>query len=368
MQRIVIKIGSSSLTEGSARLSRRAMLNFAQQIAALHQQKRQIVLISSGAVAAGKESLHRLAGENLLPTKQMFASVGQVLLMQTWADLFAIFGIQVGQILLTRSDFANRRRYLNIRDTLQSLLSHGLIPIINENDTVAMTENRVGNNDKLAALAANLIAADLLVLLTDQQGLYTANPQTDPQATLISHISKIDSQVYAYAGKGAGTLGTGGMLTKIEAAEVATQSGVPTIVASAQAPNVLQRLVSGEEIGTCFASQISLRESRKRWLLSESPQGVITIDQGAVERILKRGASLLPAGITQTSSSYERGALIQIRNPNNEIIAVGLSNYCSRDVAALRGLHTSKVADVLGYSYGNEVVHRDNLVLLQHAG
>lgn len=240
MRKIIIKVGTSTLTQGSQILSRRYMLGLVQQIAQLQSQGLQLILVSSGAVATGRGLLN-----STLPSKQTFASVGQVRLMQVWSELFSLFDLQVGQILLTKEDFSKRTR-----DTLDCLLQHQIIPIINENDTVA--DLRIGNNDNLAALVANLIGADTVILLTDQEGLYTADPRLDPDAKLIPIVAQIDEQIYALAGGSSTTLGTGGMTTKIEAAQIASQSGARTIIASATRPNILIDLVLGKQIGTLF--------------------------------------------------------------------------------------------------------------------
>jgi glutamate 5-kinase len=242
------------------------MLEIARQVVHLREQGKQVVLVTSGAVAAGRELLGHPTIERYWPSKQMFASVGQGRLMQIWADLFGLFNVNVGQLLLTRGDFSNRKRYLNIRDTLYCLLRHHVLPIINENDTVATKDIRVGDNDNLAALAANLIAADRLILLTDQQGLYTADPRQNPEAKLIPIVKQIDEAIFSLAGGSSAALGlgTGGMVTKIQAAHLAAQSGTSTTIASSQSPNVLIDIAEGKSIGTLFLAQTTARESRKR--------------------------------------------------------------------------------------------------------
>ena len=268
---------------------------------------------------AGREILRHPQVDSSLPAKQMFASVGQGRLMQLWAELFAFYDIAVGQVLLTHDDFSNRQRYLNVRDTLHTLLSHKVIPIINENDAVATDEIKVGDNDNMSALVANLIAADYLILLTDQKGLYDADPRINPNAELIPVVEKIDESIFALAGgtsKALG-LGTGGMITKIQAAKLATQSGTKTIIAHAMIPNVLHEIIHGHSVGTYFKPCITVRESRKRWLLSKKPQGILHVDAGAEEQLSKKGASLLPVGITKASHPFERGAIVQIVSSSN---------------------------------------------------
>jgi glutamate 5-kinase len=267
----------------------------------------------------------------------------------------------VGQILLTRDDFSDRKRYLNARDTLDCLLKHHVIPIINENDTIATKEIRVGDNDNLAALVGNLIEADMVILLTDQEGLYTADPRINKGAQLIPVVHRIDESIYALAGGSSTSLGTGGMITKIEAAQIASQSGTRTVIASSARPNVLIDVVSGKQIGTLFLEEMSARESRKRWLLSEKRTGMIYVDEGAALKILHHGASLLSSGIIKTTQSYDRGATIEVADPKGEAIAVGITNYSSQDVQQLIKKHSTCIEEILGYSYGPEIVHRTNM-------
>lgn len=367
MQKLVIKLGTSTLTQGTKQLSRRYMLEMARQIVHLREQGKQIVLVTSGAVAAGRELLGHPTVESYWPSKQMFASIGQGCLMQIWADLFGIFKVRVGQLLLTRDDFSNRQRYLNIRDTLNCLLKHAVLPIINENDTVATKDIRVGDNDNLAALAANLIAADRLILLTDQQGLYTADPRQNLNAQLIPVVKHIDDSIFKLAGGSSLTLGlgTGGMITKIQAAHLASQSGTSTTIASSLSPNVLLDIVEGKPIGTLFLAVTTARESRKRWLLSEKHQGTIYIDAGAEQKLRYGGASLLAVGIVQTSSYFERGAIVHLVSQSGHPIAVGMTNYGAHEIQKLIGSHSKHIEDILGYSHGDEVVHRDNMTRIK---
>lgn len=362
---IVVKLGTSTLTHGTENLSRRHMLELARQMAILHEEGKKIVVVSSGAIAAGREVLPKHKSEKLLPSKQMLSAVGQGRLMQVWAEIFSMFGLVVGQVLLTRGDFSNRLRYLNVRDTFLSLLQHRVIPIVNENDTVATYETRVGDNDNLSAHVANMVAADLLMLLTDQQGLYTADPRTHANAELIPVVSRIDEKIFALA-KGSGTLlGTGGMYTKVEAALLATQGGARTVIASSSLPNVVLSVAHGKQVGTLFLAQTTWRESRKRWLLSEKTQGTLHVDAGAADKILNHGASLLAAGIVATSNTFDRGATVQVVDKEGRPIAVGLSNYSSDEIQKLIGLHSQKIEESLGYSYGSEILHRDNMTLLK---
>lgn len=365
IQKMVVKVGTSALTQGGKKISRRYMLGLVQQLAYLQAQGMQIVLVSSGAIAAGREVLHFPKVDRSLPSKQMFSSIGQVKLMQTWSELFSLFELYVGQVLLTRDDLSHRKRYLNARDTLHCLLKHNVIPIINENDTLATAEIRVGDNDNLAALVANLIEADLVILLTDQEGLYTADPRLNSDAKLIPLVTRIDESIFALAGGSSTSLGTGGMNTKIEAAQIASQCGTRTIIASASRPNVLVDLVLGQQIGTLFLEETSSRESRKRWLLSEKRKGMIHVDTGAAVKITHHGASLLSSGIVKTAQSFERGATVEIISPEGQPIAVGITNYGSREVERLIGKQSSGIEAILGYSYGPEIIHRTNMTRIK---
>lgn len=363
--KIVVKVGSSALTQGSLHLSRRYMLSLAQQISELCESGKQVVLVSSGAIAAGRELLRSSRETPSIPNKQMLASLGQAKLMQTWSELFALFDIQVGQLLLTRDDFSDRKRYLNARDTFTSLLQHRFLPIVNENDTIATKEIRVGDNDNLAALVATLIAADLMILLTDQNGLYTADPRHHPQAELIKEVRHIDASIFALAGGSGSSLGTGGMYTKIEASHVAVQCGTKAVIASSSHPNVLKEIVAGDPIGTAFTAETTYLESRKRWLLSDKREGALFVDAGAAECILTKGSSLLPSGITQIKLRFERGATVQIIDPSGRSIAVGTSNYSSREIDKLIGKHSREIAEILGYTYGPEIVHRTDMTRIK---
>jgi glutamate 5-kinase len=365
-KKIVVKVGTSTLTQGSKKLSRRYMLELAGQIAHLHGKGLQIVLVTSGAVAAGREVLLHPNVDRSLPSKQMFAAIGQVQLMQIWRDLFNLFSINVGQLLLTRDDFSHRKRYLNTRDTVNCFFQHSIIPIINENDTVATKEIRVGDNDNLAALAANLIGADLLILLTDQQGLFTADPRSCTDAKLIPTVKQIDESIFGLAQGSSTALGTGGMITKIEAAQIATRCGTKTIIASSSHPNVLIEIAEGKQVGTYFHTDVSPQESRKRWILAEKKQGLIHVDEGAALKITHHGASLLPSGISKAMLSFDRGAVVHLVDPSGKSIAAGITNYSDQEIQKMIGLHSKGIEEVLGYSYGPEVIHRTNMTRLKN--
>ena len=365
IHKMVVKVGTSTLTQGTKKLSKRFMLELVQQLVQLQMQGIEVVLVSSGAMAAGRELLNFPTVERSMPTKQMFSSIGQVKLMQMWSELFAIYDLNVGQVLLTRDDLSNRKRYLNARDTLHCLLKHKVLPIINENDTVATQEIRVGDNDNLSALVANLIEADIVVLLTDQEGLFTADPRSNKDATLIPVVDKIDDSIFALAGGSVTTLGTGGMTTKIEAAKIAAQSGTRTVIASSARPNVLIDIANGKEIGTLFIEEITARESRKRWLLSDKRRGTIHVDEGAAEKISHHGASLLSSGILKTAQTFERGATVEIAPLTGASIAVGIANYGSNEIQKLIGKHSGLIEEILGYTYGPEIIHRTNMTRIK---
>ncbi len=364
MARIVIKLGTSTLTAGTARLNRERMLEIARQVARLHQQEHELIVVSSGAMAAGRERLNFPDLPRAVPAKQMLSAVGQSHLMRIWSDLFDIFSIVVGQVLLTRGDLTHRTRYLNARDTLYTLIEQRVVPVINENDTVATEEIRVGDNDNLSALVASLLEADLLVLLTDQPGLFTADPRKHANAELIQQITHIDTATFALAGGTGTTLGTGGMVTKIQAAQTASRSGVVTVIAQGSLPDVLTRLVDGEALGTRFEPVNTHLESRKRWLLVDQPQGSVTVDAGAAQALLSGRASLLPVGVTAAAGDFERGATLVVHDAAGKPIARGLSNYAGDDLRRLCGVQSARIGAVLGYSYGDYVIHRNNLVLL----
>lgn len=364
IKRIVVKVGTSTLTGGTSHLNRQRMLEIVQQMAHLHQRGYELILVTSGAKAAGQERLRFPELARSVPAKQMLSAVGQSRLMHHYAGMFDIFDIVVGQILLTREDLSNRTRYLNARDTLTILIERRIIPIVNENDTVATNEIRVGDNDNLSAMVASTVEADMLILLTDQRGLYTADPRVNPQAELIEEVRRIDDGVFMLAG-GTGTrLGTGGMSTKIEAAQIACRSGIVTVIADGSEPNVIERLVAGERLGTRFLPLNSALESKKRWLLTDKPQGALHIDEGAGRVLLRGKASLLPVGVTRVEGRFVRGATVAIIDHTGVEIAHGMSNYHHDDLRRICGVKSDRISDLLGYSYGDYVIHRNNMVML----
>lgn len=373
-ERIVIKLGTSTLTGGEKKLSAPRLVDLARQVTALQAAGRQVVLVSSGAMAAGREALGFPNLPRYLPSKQMLAAVGQPRLMASYELYFSIYGVRVAQVLLTRADLDDRRRYLNARNTLEALLRQKVLPIINENDTVAVEEIRIGDNDNLSALAANLIEADLLVLLTDQEGLYTADPRHDPQARLIHEVGPepFAAELWQAAGGSDSGLGTGGMVTKLQAADLARHGGTTVVIASGGEPDVLLRLARGESLGTRLLPVINKLEGRKRYILSGSRQGgkrgkdttgELTVDAGAA-RALARGGSLLPAGLVGAAGDFERGDTVRVLGTDGRAIAAGLTNYSSPELAQICGKQSSEIESILGFTVGDEVIHRNNMVLL----
>ena len=364
--RIVAKFGTSLLTAGSERLDLEAMSRLVGQVVRLRARGAEVVVVSSGAQAAGR---HRLANRLPLghtPSRQAFASVGQSHLMQSWDELFDWHDTVVAQVLLTRRDLSDRAGYLNARTTLRDLIEAGTVPIVNENDAVALDQvlaTRIGENDSLSAYVANLIDADLLVILTDVEGLYDSDPHANPEAKLLRRVERIDAEIEAVAGDGHGH-GTGGMVTKLRAAGIATHGGVDVVIANGREPDALVAVASGEERGTLFPAAGERLAGRKRWILGNISQvGHIVVDAGAAAALCGSGRSLLTAGVAAVEGAFVRGETVEIRDPRGLRVAIGTTNYDSAELGRIRGLHSERIAETLGYSFGDEVVHRDNMVL-----
>ncbi len=364
---IVIKLGTSVLTQGTRRLNRAHMLELVRQCAFAHEAGQRIVIVTSGAIAAGREHLGYPDLPAAIASKQLLAAVGQSRLIQLWEQLFGIYGIHIGQMLLTRADMEDRERFLNAQDTLMALLENRIIPVINENDAVATAEIKVGDNDNLSALVAILAGADTLVLLTDQEGLFTADPRIDPEATLIREVGQITDAVQALAGGPLSGLGTGGMSTKIQAAQVATRAGICVIIAAGGRPENIGEIMAGRPVGTLFQASESPLESRKRWIFGAPLAGTIHIDGGAVAALEKCGGSLLPKGITDVSGSFARGDVVRIATPEGKDLAHAVVRYSSDALRCLAGKHSNDIRSILGYEYGPVAVHRDDLVTTQGA-
>ncbi|WEM41693.1 glutamate 5-kinase [Photobacterium sp. DA100] len=364
-QTIVVKLGTSVLTGGTLKLDRAHMVELVRQCAQLRRQGHKVIIVTSGAIAAGREHLGYPELPKNMASKQLLAAVGQSRLIQEWESLFGIYGLHVGQMLLTRADLDDRERYLNARDMIVALLDNGIIPVVNENDAVATTEIKVGDNDNLSALVGILAGADKLLLLTDQPGLFTADPRNNPEAELIREVHTIDETLRKIAGGSVGGLGTGGMATKLQAADVARRAGIEVIIAAGSRPDVVADLAQGTSVGTRFLPLESPLESRKRWILAgPPPAGDIVIDQGAAAAVQLRGSSLLSKGISEVKGEFERGEVARIFNTQGELLARGISRYSSKDLAKIAGKHSQDIYQVLGYEYGPVAVHRDDLVVI----
>jgi len=364
--RIVIKLGTSTLTNGTPYLAPPLLIELARQSSQLLNAGHQLLLVTSGAIAIGRERLGFPQLPKDIPAKQMLAAIGQPRLMAIYEQIFGLYGLTVAQVLLTHTDLAVRQGYLNARNTLIALIEHKVIPVVNENDTVAIEEIRVGDNDNLSALVANLVDANLLVLLTDQPGLYTADPRVDPNAQLVEEVAArdISPELWRAAGGSATGLGIGGMVTKLQAADLARRSGAACIIALGKESNVLLRIAEGEKIGTHFTPIATSVESRKRYILSaRRAPGLLSVDDGAA-RALQRGGSLLPVGVTAVSGAFERGDTVRIAKPDGSEIARGIVNYRSRDMARIVRCPSDQIESILGYHFGDEVIHRNDLVLL----
>lgn len=360
--RVVLKLGTSVLTAGGDRIHAPRIVDLMRGMVAVRAAGHEVVLVTSGAVIAGWEALNFPPRDRTLAEKQLLAAVGQGRLMHTYAQIADLYGVPVAQVLLTADDFRDRTRYLNARTTLDACLSRGVLPIINENDTVATGQLKVGDNDTLSAFVANLTEADLLVILTDAPGLYTADPRTHPNATLIPVVERVTPEIWALAGGAGSHRGTGGMHTKIQAAEIATRAGTPVVVAPGDAPDALPRIVGGEGLGTRFLAAVNRLEARKRWILSEIAPGRVLLDAGAARAVRERGGSLLPAGIVAVEGAFERGQTIRLFAPDGSEVARGLTRYRAADLSRILGRHSREIEGVLGFTYGAEAVHRDDLV------
>lgn len=365
-RRIVIKIGTSTITGGTKAIDQPALLELVRQINVLVEKGVSVVLVSSGAVTAGREALNFPHFPKHIPEKQMLAAIGQPRLMAVYNKIFRMYGINTAQILLTRNDFSERACYLNARNTLEALIAQNVIPIINENDTISINELKLGDNDTLSAMVAGMIGADLLLLITDQKGIYTANPATDPNAELIETVNtpEIPESIRMAAGGSISGVGTGGMATKVSAADIARRMGTTVMVAGGSVPNVLIRIAEGERVGTVFEPVCSIPESRKRYLLTEYRDNgsFIRIDKGAAAAILS-GKSLLPAGVRSVNGSFERGDPVKIVDPDEHEVGIGLASYSSEDLTRIKGASSGRIAEILGYTFGNEAVHHDYMVL-----
>lgn len=367
-RRIVVKVGSSLVTNEGRGLDEGAIGHWSQQLAALVRQGRELIMVSSGAVAEGMKRLGWATRPREINELQAAAAVGQMGLVQMYETKLRECGVGSAQVLLTHADLADRERYLNARSTLLTLLQLGVVPVINENDTVVNDEIKFGDNDTLGALVANLVEADALIILTDQKGLYTADPRRDPAAQFVHLARAGDPQLEAMAGGAGSGIGKGGMITKILAAKRAAGSGASTVIAWGREPRVLERLCEGEPIGTCLVAQTAKQQARKQWMADHLQlRGAVVVDDGAVGKIVGEGKSLLPIGMTEVSGDFSRGDVIAVRDARGQEIARGLANYASSEARLLCRKSSGDFERLLGYAAEPEMIHRDNLVLTSRA-
>ena len=363
-KRLVVKVGSSLVTNEGRGLDERAIGEWCRQMSILMKGKLEIIMVSSGAIAEGMKRLGWAKRPSAVNELQAAAAVGQMGLAQMYETKLREHGLPSAQILLTHGDLADRERYLNARSTLLTLLKLGVLPVINENDTVVNDEIKFGDNDTLGALVANLVDADALIILTDQPGLYTADPRKDPTATLVREAQAGDPALELMAGGAGSSLGRGGMLTKILAAKRAAGSGASTVIAYGREPDTLLRLVKGESIGTLLVAPTQKSQARKRWMSDHLQlRGAVSVDAGAAAKVQQEGKSLLPIGMTQVEGDFSRGDVIAVRNPAGDEIARGLANYSSAEARLLCKKASGQIEKLLGYAAEPEMLHRDNLVL-----
>ena len=365
VRRVVVKIGSRVLTGGGEELDATVVRQLAAEVAAVRAAGREVVMVSSGAVAAGRQALALPDRPRTIPQKQAAAAIGQPRLMRAYEEAFAAHGHRVAQVLLTREDLASRQRFLNARATLDTLLGCGVIPIINENDTVAVEEIKFGDNDNLSALVTTLAEAHLLVVMSDIDGFYTANPHCDPDARLIPLVRAITREVEQAAGGSTSSVGTGGMVTKLAAAKKSARSGIPTILINGRIAGNLERALAGEEVGTLFLPAGDSLNRRKHWIAyTLKPAGKIVVDGGARRALADQGKSLLPSGVTGVDGRFPRGGCVRVCGTDGSEFARGIVDYSSMEISRILGHRSGEIETILGYRYGDEIIHRDNLVVL----
>jgi len=360
-QLIVVKVGTTTLTDDNGCIDRAFIANLVNQLVKQVKRGAKCVLVTSGAIRAGCERLNISTKSRTMPEKQAAAAVGQGLLLHTYTEMFDKFGITAAQVLLTKDDFGDRGRYLNARNTLNTLLRLGCVPIINENDTVAVEEIRFGDNDTLAAMVASVLGADLLILLSDVSGLFDGSPDA-PESRLISEVRRMTPQIRAFAGESQSGVGSGGMRTKLDAAEMCMRSGVQMVIAHGRLPNVIEEVVDGKQLGTRFIPSAKLSH-RKRWIAHSSVRGTVVVNEGARKMVAESGKSLLPAGIVDVVGGFGAGAVVDVKDEKGERFARGIVNYSADDIRRIMGLRTSEIERVLGTGDYEEVIHRDNMVI-----
>jgi glutamate 5-kinase len=365
IKRVVIKIGSRVLTGEEGDLNRVWMSALAFEVSALRGSGIEVIIVSSGAVAAGRALLGIFDRPRTIPQKQAAAAVGQPRLMREYEGAFLTSGSRVAQILLTREDLADRQRFLNARTTLDTLLEFGIVPIINENDTVAVEEIKFGDNDNLSALVTNLVDATLLVIMTDIDGFYDADPRQNPSARLIPVVRAVTREMERAAGGSGSTVGTGGMATKLAAAKKAGRSGAATLIVNGTDPKIISRIFNGEDCGTLVLPAARSLTSRKHWIaFTLRPQGKVFVDEGAVKVLRQEGRSLLASGVTRIEGNFERGSCIRVCDQDGNEFARGIADYSSAEAQRIMGRKSLEIEEILGYRYGDELIHRDNFVLL----
>lgn len=362
-QRVVVKIGSGVISD-DAGLDLKQVQAVAEDVCALRDAGIEVILVSSGAVAAGKDALGVSGRPSTIPLQQAAAAVGQSRLINAYKEIFNRYERTVAQVLLTRDDLTHRRRYTNAHNTLRTLLEYGITPIINENDTVVVEEIRFGDNDSLSAQVASLIEADLLVILSDVDGLYDANPAESPEAKLIPHVQNIDADILAVAGDSSSTIGTGGMMTKVAAARSASTAGIGTLILNGRKERLLRNLLKGEVRGTYFDPAGEKMSARKRWLSFSKSAGCLVLDEGACRALRRGGKSLLPSGVRSLDGAFDRGDIVELCGEDRVPFAKGTVEYSRHEMEQIKGKQSTEITDALGYTYGDEVIHRDNLVLI----
>lgn len=366
IRRIVVKVGSRVLTDGRGRLWPPIFFLLGSQIAELMEEQKQVIIVSSGAIAGGRSLLGHHSVRASIPEKQALAAVGQTRLMGFYQEALEFHGIRAGQVLLTREDLADRKRYLNARNALFKLLAFGVVPVVNENDTVLVEEIKFGDNDNLSAMVAILAEADLLVLLTSVAGLYPGGEEIVRAGDPIPYVERITRNILDMARGPAGPLGTGGMATKLEAALLATQAGIPVVIADGRREGVLRDIVQAQPVGTFFPPTRDLLTHKKHWIAyTLKRKGAVVLDEGAVEAIVERGKSLLPSGVIAVQGNFETGDMVSCLDPQGREIARGITHYSAQEVRRIMGKKSSQIEALLGYKIQDEVIHRDELVLLR---
>ncbi len=363
VKRVVVKIGSGVISTDDD-LDVQRLASISEDVCALRDRGLEIILVSSGAVAAGKSQLGIEGRPQTIPQKQAAAAIGQTRIIREYKETFQAHNYNVAQVLLTRDDLSNRRRYLNARNTMTTLLDYGVTPVVNENDTVVVEEIRFGDNDNLSALVTSLVEADMLIILSDVDGFYDSNPADNPQAKLIPVVERVTPAIEAMGGKPKGSVGTGGMATKLKAAKKAALSGVGTLIVNGRTPHVLSQVFDGEDVGSYFLPAQSKLTAKKQWIaFSKKPRGKLLIDEGGQQAVIKRGKSLLPSGICGVDGGFERGDAVRLCDRDGQEFARGVIAYSLPETLQIMGKQCSEIETVLGYKYRDEVVCRDDLVL-----